>query len=186
MTLRIGEISLDCSDPERAAQFWCAALGYRITDRDETGVAIAGSSSAPTILLITSSEPKTSKNLSIPQETSSGPDDARFHLRTVLRALARVRRCRTPRDLRRGVHDTRATHRRVPAASAQPRADPIDGAGHPRALCESRVRYRATAVSGNAGSSRSAVDRSAMAVRMLVRGPADAVGGRCRLFLARC
>ena len=62
MTLRIGEISLDCSDPERAAQFWCAALGYRITDRDETGVAIAGSSSAPTILLITSSEPKTSKN----------------------------------------------------------------------------------------------------------------------------
>jgi catechol 2,3-dioxygenase-like lactoylglutathione lyase family enzyme len=36
MTLRIGEISLDCSDPERAAQFWCAALGYRITHRDET------------------------------------------------------------------------------------------------------------------------------------------------------
>ncbi|MFT3853412.1 MAG: VOC family protein [Ilumatobacteraceae bacterium] len=62
MTLRIGEIAVDCSDPERAAEFWCAALGYRITDQDPTGVAIAGSSTAPTILLLASSDPKTSKN----------------------------------------------------------------------------------------------------------------------------
>ena len=62
MTLRIGEISIDCTDPAWAAAFWCAALGYRITDRDETGVVIAGSSAAPTILFFATSEPKSSKN----------------------------------------------------------------------------------------------------------------------------
>lgn len=61
MTSRIGEIIIDCSDPERAATFWCAALGYRVTDRDHTGVAIAGDSSAPTILLIGSRDPKAGK-----------------------------------------------------------------------------------------------------------------------------
>jgi catechol 2,3-dioxygenase-like lactoylglutathione lyase family enzyme len=62
MTVRIGEIVLDCSDPKRAAEFWCAALGYRITDRDETGVAIAGDSSAPTMLLLATSDVKHHKN----------------------------------------------------------------------------------------------------------------------------
>jgi hypothetical protein len=61
VTSRIGEIIIDCSDPERAATFWCAALGYRVTDRDHTGVAIAGDSRAPTILLIASSDPKAAK-----------------------------------------------------------------------------------------------------------------------------
>jgi catechol 2,3-dioxygenase-like lactoylglutathione lyase family enzyme len=60
--LRIGEIVVDCSDPDRAAQFWCAALGYRVTDRDESGVAIAGDPSAPTILFLSSSDAKTHKN----------------------------------------------------------------------------------------------------------------------------
>jgi catechol 2,3-dioxygenase-like lactoylglutathione lyase family enzyme len=61
MTSRIGEITIDCPDPEASAAFWCAALGYRITDRDETGVAIAGDSAAPTILLIASTDPKRGK-----------------------------------------------------------------------------------------------------------------------------
>src|SRR5439155_2587935 len=61
MTSRIGEIIIDCPDPEAAATFWCAALGYREFDRDETGVAIAGDSRAPTILLIRSDEPKRAK-----------------------------------------------------------------------------------------------------------------------------
>jgi catechol 2,3-dioxygenase-like lactoylglutathione lyase family enzyme len=61
MTSRIGEIIIDCPDPEASAAFWCAALGYRVTDRDHTGVAIAGSSSAPTILLIASTDPKRGK-----------------------------------------------------------------------------------------------------------------------------
>src|SRR5262249_54546918 len=61
MASRIGEIIIDSPDPEAAAAFWCAALGYRITDRDDTGVAIAGSSSVPTILLIRSDDPKKAK-----------------------------------------------------------------------------------------------------------------------------
>lgn len=61
MASRIGEIIIDCPDPEAAAAFWCAALGYRITDRDHTGVAIAGDPSAPTILLIAGTEPKRGK-----------------------------------------------------------------------------------------------------------------------------
>ena len=60
MPSRIGEMVIDCSDPEAAAAFWCAALGYRVTDRDETGVAIAGHSSAPSILLL-AAEPKQGK-----------------------------------------------------------------------------------------------------------------------------
>jgi len=61
MTSRIGEIIIDCPDPEVSAAFWCAALGYRITDRDHTGVAIAGDSAAPTILLIANADPKRGK-----------------------------------------------------------------------------------------------------------------------------
>jgi len=61
MTSRIGEIIIDCPDPEASAAFWCEALGYRVTDRDHTGVAIAGASNAPTILLIGSTDPKRGK-----------------------------------------------------------------------------------------------------------------------------
>jgi catechol 2,3-dioxygenase-like lactoylglutathione lyase family enzyme len=61
MTSRIGEMIIDCGDPEKTAAFWCGALGYRVTDRDETGVAIAGASSAPTILLIKNDDPKLAK-----------------------------------------------------------------------------------------------------------------------------
>jgi catechol 2,3-dioxygenase-like lactoylglutathione lyase family enzyme len=61
MASRIGEIIIDCPDPEAAAAFWRAALGYREFDRDETGVAIAGDSRAPTILLIRSDEPRRAK-----------------------------------------------------------------------------------------------------------------------------
>lgn len=62
MTVRIGEIVMDCRDPERAATFWCAALGYRVTASDETGVAAAGSAGAPTLLFLRSHDPKAGKN----------------------------------------------------------------------------------------------------------------------------
>jgi catechol 2,3-dioxygenase-like lactoylglutathione lyase family enzyme len=62
MTCRIGELSIDCADPERAAAFWCAALGYHETARDHVGVVIAGDPSAPTILLSRSSDEKRTKN----------------------------------------------------------------------------------------------------------------------------
>lgn len=61
MTSRIGEIVVDCADPEASAAFWCAALGYRETERDETGIAIAGHPAAPTILLLHTADVKRDK-----------------------------------------------------------------------------------------------------------------------------
>ncbi len=62
MTVRFGELVVDCSDPMVAALFWCEALGYRITDQDHTGVAIAGDSAAPTITFLVTSDTKAHKN----------------------------------------------------------------------------------------------------------------------------
>ena len=42
MASRVGDIVVDCADPELLAAFWCAVLGYRELERDETGVAITG------------------------------------------------------------------------------------------------------------------------------------------------
>lgn len=61
--LRPLELVIDCEDPDRAADFWCAALGYRrhgaadnyrsIVDPDKVG---------PKIILQGVPEPKTVKN----------------------------------------------------------------------------------------------------------------------------
>lgn len=62
MGLRVTDIIIDCTDPQRLAEFWSAALGYRITDVDETGVVMAGASAAPTLLFLTSEDSKQQKN----------------------------------------------------------------------------------------------------------------------------
>lgn len=62
MTVRIGDIVIDCHDARLAADFWCEALGYRMTEIDDTGVAVAGDSSAPTLLFLVSRDPKETKN----------------------------------------------------------------------------------------------------------------------------
>ncbi|BCY11631.1 VOC family protein [Actinoplanes sp. L3-i22] len=62
MTSRIGDIVVDCADPELMAAFWSAALGYRIFARDRTGVAIRGATTSPDILFIRIPEGKTGKN----------------------------------------------------------------------------------------------------------------------------
>jgi hypothetical protein len=62
MTSRVGDIIIDCNDPELLAAFWGEVLGYRIFARDETGVAIRGAAVAPDILFIRVIEPKTTKN----------------------------------------------------------------------------------------------------------------------------
>jgi hypothetical protein len=62
MSVRIGEIIIDCSDPLDAARFWCEALGYCITDQDDAAVAIAGDPAAPTILFVATSDVKLHKN----------------------------------------------------------------------------------------------------------------------------
>lgn len=62
MTVRIGDIVIDCQNARLAADFWCAALGYRITETDDTGVAVVGDSSAPTLLFLESNDRKATKN----------------------------------------------------------------------------------------------------------------------------
>lgn len=62
MASRVGDIIVDCDDPELLAGFWCAVLDYRIFARDETGVAIRGATVSPDILFIRVAEPKTTKN----------------------------------------------------------------------------------------------------------------------------
>lgn len=60
MASKLGEIIMDCPDPEASAVFWCAALGYAVTERDETGVAVAGPP-GPKILLIGNADAKRGK-----------------------------------------------------------------------------------------------------------------------------
>lgn len=62
MASRVGDMIIDCDDPEVLASFWSAVLGYRIFARDETGVAIRGATTSPDILFIRVPEPKTTKN----------------------------------------------------------------------------------------------------------------------------
>lgn len=54
MTSRIGELVVKTQNPDRLGRFWCAALGYEVSGKDETGVAISGASNAPTILFVRS------------------------------------------------------------------------------------------------------------------------------------
>lgn len=41
MTLKVGIVAFDCTQPAQLAGFWCEALGYQVTDADESGVSIA-------------------------------------------------------------------------------------------------------------------------------------------------
>ncbi len=41
MTSRLTELAIDCHQPQQLAQFWCEALGYRITDDSGDEVEIA-------------------------------------------------------------------------------------------------------------------------------------------------
>lgn len=45
MASKFTELAIDCHDPRRLADFWCAVLDYEIYEEDEDGVAIA----APTL-----------------------------------------------------------------------------------------------------------------------------------------
>lgn len=62
MGSRIGDMTVDCVDPESLAAFWCAVLDYRIFARDETGVAIRGATTSPDILFLYGGPPKATKN----------------------------------------------------------------------------------------------------------------------------
>ena len=80
MVSRFSEIVVDCEQPRRLAEFWCAVLGYRVLDEEEGAIEIGPPDvsteddwaewqarllrepSPPTIVFIVVPEGKTVKN----------------------------------------------------------------------------------------------------------------------------
>ena len=62
MTSKLIQVLIDCADPERLAEFWCAVLGWQVIDRDEQDVEIGDGGAGPTILFEVVPEAKTMKN----------------------------------------------------------------------------------------------------------------------------
>ncbi|MDG4833579.1 VOC family protein [Solwaraspora sp. WMMD1047] len=63
MTSRIAVVAINAIDPPRVAEFWAAALGWRVVEQDAAGVSIApADASWPTIDVLPVSEPKTGHN----------------------------------------------------------------------------------------------------------------------------
>src|SRR5881392_492222 len=63
MAVRITELVLDSQDPQRLANFWCAALGWSVLDiRDkEVEIGPADDADATTLVLYRSTDPKPGK-----------------------------------------------------------------------------------------------------------------------------
>ncbi|MGW4996589.1 VOC family protein [Streptomyces hydrogenans] len=72
MTSRFTELVIDCHDPERLADFWCAVLDFKVIDRadgqveiaswEPTVAAVRARQTPPTITFIRVPEGKTVKN----------------------------------------------------------------------------------------------------------------------------
>jgi predicted enzyme related to lactoylglutathione lyase len=63
MASKFTELIVDAADPRGLADFWCAVLGWRVTEDDDEGVEIAAADgSRPTIVFVPVPEPKTVKN----------------------------------------------------------------------------------------------------------------------------
>jgi predicted enzyme related to lactoylglutathione lyase len=63
MTLSVDELVIDCHDPKQLADFWCAALGYRLDHIDDVD-AVVKPAAGPgwTILFQTVPDEKAVKN----------------------------------------------------------------------------------------------------------------------------
>ena len=63
MTSKFTELVVDCADPELLAEFWCAVLGYEVTEIDDGEVFIEGAEDAgPGLLFLQVPGPKLEKN----------------------------------------------------------------------------------------------------------------------------
>jgi predicted enzyme related to lactoylglutathione lyase len=83
MGVRINEIVVDCLDPHRLAAFWCAVLGWVVTDSDEDEVEVrpAGTddrtSPVPSLMFGRVAEPKAVKDrLHLDVVATTGSDQA--------------------------------------------------------------------------------------------------------------
>jgi catechol 2,3-dioxygenase-like lactoylglutathione lyase family enzyme len=63
MANRITSWCIDCTDAELLATFWCAVLGWRVTDREDGAIRIEGApGSVPIDFLPVPDGPKQTKN----------------------------------------------------------------------------------------------------------------------------
>jgi catechol 2,3-dioxygenase-like lactoylglutathione lyase family enzyme len=63
LTSRIETLTIDCADPKRVADFWCAALGFELKDIDEEGAEIVDpAGDVPPLLFLVVPEIKSAKN----------------------------------------------------------------------------------------------------------------------------
>ncbi|MEM9714092.1 MAG: VOC family protein [Actinomycetota bacterium] len=63
MTLRLGNVVIDCEHPTEVARFWSAALALPVDDgASEFFVSLGSDEPGPTMFLIKVPEPKTTKN----------------------------------------------------------------------------------------------------------------------------
>ena len=63
MTLSVDALTIDCHDPKLLADFWCAAIGYRLDEIDEEDAVVTPAAGPGwTMLFQTVPEDKTVKN----------------------------------------------------------------------------------------------------------------------------
>jgi len=71
------ELIVDATDPRGLADFWCAVLGWNVTEDDEEGVEIAAAAgSLPKIVFVPVPDAKTVKNRVHIDVSPSGCDQA--------------------------------------------------------------------------------------------------------------
>ncbi len=66
MACRITELVLDCHDPDRLAEFWCAVLGYEVIGHEPDGLALGPAGARfgegpPTLILARTDHPRRGK-----------------------------------------------------------------------------------------------------------------------------
>ncbi|HEY2696029.1 MAG TPA: VOC family protein [Pseudonocardiaceae bacterium] len=76
MASRISELVIDCRDPQRLAEFWCAVLGFTVLDIEDGAIEIGPPDGfggpQPTLILSPSTDPRTGK---LPLHIDVNPTD---------------------------------------------------------------------------------------------------------------
>ncbi|MEU6129502.1 VOC family protein [Saccharopolyspora sp. NPDC047091] len=92
MACCIGELVLDCRDPEALARFWCEVLDFVVLDRQDDGIEIGPRTGfggpQPTIVLSPSTDPRSGK-LPLHLDVNATDRDADAELDRLLAAGAR-------------------------------------------------------------------------------------------------
>jgi catechol 2,3-dioxygenase-like lactoylglutathione lyase family enzyme len=93
MACRITELVLDCHDPDRLAEFWCAVLGYEVIGHEPDGLELGPpggrfGAGPPTLILAQTENPKRGK-LPLHLDVSPAATDQETELARLLALGAR-------------------------------------------------------------------------------------------------